>query len=52
MLEIVGLGTAHVISARDLKANHTRMRETFDRLHQRLAAPREIRLDGHPEHRQ
>ncbi|MEX2442498.1 MAG: cysteine desulfurase family protein [Alkalispirochaeta sp.] len=50
-LEIVGLGTACRIAARDLAANQDRMRLTRDRLHDTLSATGEVRLNGHPDRR-
>lgn len=52
VLEIVGLGKACKIAARDLKKNMDRMKMLRDRLHQGLLRELgEIRLNGHPEKR-
>lgn len=51
VLEIVGLGAACRIAARDLEANQERMRRTRDRLHKRLSEACEVRLNGHPDRR-
>ncbi len=51
VLEIVGLGAACRVAARDLAANTERMRQTRDRLHRKLSAACEVRLNGHPEKR-
>ena len=50
VLEIVGLGKAAELAARDLKRNRTRMREMRDRLHDaiRTRIP-DAHLNGHPE---
>ena len=49
VLEIVGLGTAAQVAARDLEANIARMQQTRDRLWQQLdAALLGIRRNGHP----
>ncbi len=49
VLEIVGLGAACAVAARDLDTNARVMRRTRDLLHERLAAGAEVRLNGHPE---
>ncbi len=52
VLEIVGLGKACEIAARDLMENMAHMKELRDRLHEALAlAPVETRLNGHPDKR-
>jgi cysteine desulfurase len=52
ILEIVGLGKACEIAARDLDKNRTHLQEMRDRLHAAIAAGvREVRLNGHPEKR-
>ena len=52
VLEIVGLGKACEIAARDLAKNGDHMRGMRDRLHQGLVARlAHIRLNGHPENR-
>ena len=52
MLEIVGLGKACDIAARDLERHHRHMQEMRDRLHAAIAAGiRDVRLNGHPEKR-
>ena len=52
VLEIVGLGKACEIAARDLKQNMAHMRSMRDRLHQALAGRlKEVRLNGHCEQR-
>jgi len=52
VLEIVGLGKACEIAARDLEKNINRMKMLRDRLHQGLSGELdEIRLNGHPEKR-
>lgn len=51
VLEIVGLGTACRVAARDLEANTERMRRTRDRLHEQLSVACEVRLNGHPQRR-
>ena len=49
VLEIVGLGKACEIAARDLEENADRMKMLRDRLHQGLSRElSEIRLNGHP----
>jgi cysteine desulfurase len=50
VLEIVGLGKACEIAARDLKANMEHLQAMRDRLHQGLVASLEdIRLNGHED---
>lgn len=53
VLEIVGLGKACEIAARDLAADRERARKLRDRLHDGLqhALGERIRLNGHPEQR-
>jgi cysteine desulfurase len=52
VLEIVGLGKACEIAARDLDKNMIRMKNTRDRLHQGLVnALGDVRLNGHPDRR-
>jgi len=52
ILEIVGLGKACDIAARDLERHHRHMQEMRDRLHAAIAAGiRDVRLNGHPEKR-
>jgi cysteine desulfurase len=52
ILEIVGLGKACEIAARDLDRNRRHMREMRDRLHTAISeAVHELRLNGHPEKR-
>jgi cysteine desulfurase len=52
VLEIVGLGQACAVAARDLAANMAHMQAMRDRLHQGISAQLEaVRLNGHPEHR-
>jgi cysteine desulfurase len=52
ILEIVGLGKACEIAARDLERNRDHMRAMRDRLHAAIAAGvREVRLNGHPKKR-
>ena len=52
VLEIVGLGQACAVAARDLAANMAHMQTMRDRLHQGIFAQlEEVRLNGHPEHR-
>lgn len=52
VLEIVGLGKACEIAARDLEKNMNRMKMLRDRLHKGLLRELgEIRLNGHPEKR-
>ena len=52
VLEIVGLGKACEIAARDLAANMAHMVDMRDRLHQGIAKElAEVRLNGHPERR-
>jgi cysteine desulfurase len=52
ILEIVGLGKACEIAARDLKRNKDHMAAMRDRLHAAIAAGvQELRLNGHPEKR-
>ena len=51
VLEIVGLGEACRIAARDLSEHARVMRETRDLLHRRLRERCNVRLNGHPEAR-
>jgi len=52
ILEIVGLGKACEIAARDLERNRSHMAAMRDRLHAAIAAGvGELRLNGHPEKR-
>ena len=52
ILEIVGLGKACDIAARDLERQRRHMQEMRDRLHAAIAAGvRDVRLNGHPEKR-
>lgn len=52
MMEIVGLGKACEIAARDLDRNIGHMKRTRDMLHEGLSATlAEIRLNGHPQER-
>lgn len=52
ILEIVGLGKACEIAARDLEKNRRHMQTMRDRLHAAIAAGiREVRLNGHPDQR-
>jgi cysteine desulfurase len=52
ILEIVGLGKACEIAARDLEPNQRHMQAMRDRLHAAIAADvQELRLNGHPEKR-
>lgn len=52
VLEIVGLGKACEIAARDLKANMEHLRDMRDRLHQGiLERVKDVRLNGHAVHR-
>lgn len=52
VLEIVGLGQACEVAARDLTANMAHMQQMRDRLHQGLAEQvADMRLNGHPDHR-
>lgn len=52
VLEIVGLGKACEIAARDLKNHMDHMRDMRDRLHQGiLERLQDVRLNGHPVHR-
>jgi cysteine desulfurase len=53
VLEIVGLGQACEIAARDLASNMAHMQAMRDRLHLGIVAGRRenIRLNGHPDHR-
>jgi cysteine desulfurase len=52
ILEIVGLGKACEIAARDLERNRRHMQEMRDRLHAAIAAGvKLVRLNGHPEKR-
>jgi cysteine desulfurase len=52
ILEIVGLGKACEIAARDLEKNRRHMQEMRDRLHATIAAGiKDVRLNGHPEKR-
>ena len=52
ILEIVGLGEACEIAARDLEKNQRHMQEMRDRLHAAITAGiKDVRLNGHPEKR-
>jgi cysteine desulfurase len=52
LLEIVGLGAACEIAARDLDANAAHLKALRDRLHDGLAQDLgELHVNGHPEHR-
>jgi cysteine desulfurase len=52
ILEIVGLGKACEIAARDLEKNRRHMQEMRDRLHTAITSGlKEVRLNGHPERR-
>lgn len=51
VLEIVGLGTACRVAARDLDLNADTMKRTRDLLHRRLEESCDLRLNGHPEKR-
>jgi cysteine desulfurase len=53
VLEIVGLGQACEIAARDLPSNMAHMQAMRDRLHQGIVTGHReiIRLNGHPDHR-
>ncbi len=52
ILEIVGLGKACEIAARDLEKNRRHLQAMRDRLHAAIAAGiRDVRLNGHPEKR-
>ncbi len=52
VLEIVGLGQACEIAARDMNANMAHLRAMRDRLHQGIAARlQDVRLNGHPDQR-
>ncbi len=51
VLEIVGLGTACRIAARDLDRNAERMKETRDRLFERIRESCDVKLNGHPDFR-
>lgn len=52
VLEIVGLGKACEIAARDLERNRGHMQAMRDRLHAAIAAGvKSVRLNGHPEKR-
>jgi cysteine desulfurase len=52
ILEIVGLGKACEIAARDLDRNRRHLREMRDRLHTTItSAVKDVRLNGHPEKR-
>jgi cysteine desulfurase len=52
ILEIVGLGKACEIAARDLDKNRRHLQAMRDRLHAAIVAGvREVRLNGHPEKR-
>ncbi|MFO7709004.1 MAG: cysteine desulfurase family protein [Desulfobacterales bacterium] len=51
-LEIVGMGKACEIAARDLEENRRHLQAMRDRLHAAIAAGiREVRLNGHPDMR-
>ena len=52
ILEIVGLGKACEVAARDLEKNRRSMQAMRDRLHVAIAAGiKDVRLNGHPEKR-
>ncbi len=52
VLEIVGLGKACEIAARDLDTNRVHMQSMRDRLHRGIAAKvADMRLNGHSDHR-
>ena len=52
VLEIVGLGKACEIAARDLTTNMAHMQAMRDRLHRGIASRiDDVRLNGHPDHR-
>ena len=51
VLEIVGLGAACRVAARDLKKNAENMRRTRNFLFETIANSCEVRLNGHPEKR-
>lgn len=52
ILEIVGLGKACEIAARNLEKNRRHLQTMRDRLHAAIAAGvREVRLNGHPDQR-
>ncbi|MBT8339182.1 MAG: aminotransferase class V-fold PLP-dependent enzyme [Desulfatitalea sp.] len=52
VLEIVGLGKACEVAARDLDANTAHMKAMRDRLHEGIVHQlNDVRLNGHPEHR-
>ncbi|MGE5257914.1 MAG: cysteine desulfurase family protein [Hyphomicrobiales bacterium] len=52
ILEIVGLGKACEIAARDLERNRSHMAAMRDRLHAAITSGiRDVRLNGHPEKR-
>jgi cysteine desulfurase len=51
VLEIVGLGAACRIAARDLDRNANRMRQTRDRLFGKLGDACDVKLNGHPDFR-
>ena len=52
VIEIVGLGKACEVAARDLDQNIKRMRDTRDELHNLLSQSlAEIKVNGHPENR-
>ena len=52
VLEIVGLGKACEIAARNLEKNRRHLQTMRDRLHAAIAAGvREVRLNGHPDQR-
>ncbi|MFP4384318.1 MAG: cysteine desulfurase family protein [Spirochaetia bacterium] len=51
VLEIVGLGAACRIAARDLDRNANRMKQTRDRLFDEIRNACDVRLNGHPDSR-
>jgi cysteine desulfurase len=51
VLEIVGLGTACAVAARDLDKNMAHMKRMRDLLHDGLIHTGEVRLNGHPRER-
>ena len=52
ILEIVGLGKACEVAARDLEKNRRHLQAMRDRLHTAIASSlTEVRLNGHPERR-
>lgn len=51
VLEIVGLGAACRVAARDLKKSAQTMKRTRDLLHDRITVGCDVRLNGHPENR-